>query len=94
MNDDSFEWDNRKAARNLAKHAISFEVAREAFDDPCHIEELDERGDYGEDRFNAIGLVKGRLLVVTYTLRETRVRIISARMAEPKERRQYHEKRN
>lgn len=94
MNDDSFEWDNRKAARNLVKHAISFEVAREVFDDPRHFEEPDEREGYGEDRYNAIGLVKGRLLVVTYTLRETRIRIISARMAEPKERRQYHEQRN
>ena len=41
--------------------------------------------------YNAIGVVKGRLLVVTYALRGTRICIISARMAEPKERRQYHE---
>jgi uncharacterized protein len=92
MNKDDFEWDKKKAARNLADHGVSFEVAREVFDDPHHIEELDDREDYGEDRYNTIGMVKGRLVVVTHTLRGTRIRIISARGAEPKEQRRYHEK--
>ena len=92
MNNDGFEWDRRKAASNLANHGIAFEIACEVFDDPCHIEELDEREDHGEDRYNTIGMVRGRLLLVTHTLRGARIRIISARMAESKERRRYHEK--
>ena len=92
MNDDDFEWHEKKAARNLAEHGISFEVAREIFDDPAVLDQLDDRQDYGEDRFNAIGQVKGRILVVTYTLRGTRIRLISARLAEPHEKRKYHEK--
>ena len=42
MNEDDFEWDDNKAARNVALHRIPFEIAREVFDDPLHIEELDE----------------------------------------------------
>ncbi len=61
------------------------------------IDELDDREDYGEDRFNRTGMVEDRLLVVTYAMRtdeHTRddvVRIISARLAERRERRRYHE---
>jgi uncharacterized DUF497 family protein len=92
MNGDAFEWDENKAARNIAAHGISFEVACEVFDDELAIERPDERGDYGEDRTNITGMVKGRLLTVTYTLRGYKIRLISARMAEPYERRWYHEK--
>ena len=91
MNDDTFEWHAKKAARNLAEHGVSFEVAREVFDDPVKLDEFDDREDYGEDRYNTIGLVKGRLLVVTYTLRGSKIRLISARHPEPHERRKYHE---
>jgi uncharacterized protein len=92
MNEDDFEWDRNKAARNLAAHGISFEVACEVFEDRHAIERPDDREDYGEDRVNITGTVKGRLLTVTYTLRGFRIRLISARMAEPYERRWYHEK--
>jgi uncharacterized DUF497 family protein len=51
----------------------------------------DLREDYGEDRFVLLGMVEDRLLHVTYTMREERVRIISARLAEPRELRRYHE---
>jgi len=91
MNDDDFEWHAKKAARNYAEHGITFEVALEVFDDPDVLDVPDDREDYGEDRFNAIGQVKGRPLVVTYTLRGPKIRLISARLAEPHERRQYHE---
>ena len=93
MNDDNFEWNARKAARNLADHGISFEIAREVFDDPAHLDRCDDSEDYGEDRYNATGLVKGRLLVVSYTMRGAKIRIISARLAEPHERRRYHEEK-
>jgi uncharacterized protein len=58
---------------------------------PFAMIEVDDRQDYGEDRYNVIGLVEDHLLFVAYTLRSNRIRIISARLAEPHERRQYHE---
>jgi uncharacterized protein len=90
MNDD-FEWDKAKAAANLVKHGVSFEQARDAFHDPFAIDFVDDRHDYDEDRLILFGMVENRLLVVAYTLRGDKVRIISAREAEPHERRKYHE---
>jgi uncharacterized DUF497 family protein len=91
MNVDDFEWDDAKAAANLANHGVSFDQARDAFDDPFAIDFVDDREDYGEQRLILVGMVEGRLLVVAHTLRGNKVRIISAREAEPHERRQYHE---
>jgi uncharacterized DUF497 family protein len=59
MNEDDFEWDAKKAARNLAHHGITFGAAREVFDDPYSVERPDDREDYGEDRYNITGMVKG-----------------------------------
>ena len=56
------------------------------------MDEPDDRDVYGEDRFTLIGIADGRLLFVAYTMREDRIRIISARGAEPYEHRIYHEK--
>jgi uncharacterized DUF497 family protein len=53
--------------------------------------EFDDLDAADEPRFNAIGLVDGRMLFVTYTVRDGVVRIISARGAEPHEKRKYHE---
>ena len=92
MNENDFEWDEKKAAENYRKHRITFEVARHVFDDGAAIDEPDDREDYGEARFNIIGMVSGRLLFVTYTIRKRRYRLISARGAEPNENRRYHEK--
>ncbi len=88
---DAFEWDEAKAAENYAKHRVSFEVAIEVFKDAFAIERLDDREDYGEDRYSILGMVDGRILYVAFTLRNGTIRIISARGAEPHERRQYHE---
>jgi uncharacterized DUF497 family protein len=81
MQDDGFEWDDIKAATNLVNHGVSFERARLVFADPFAIGELDDREDYGEDRFIMVGIVEGTLIFVAYTERENRVRIISARRA-------------
>ena len=86
-----FEWDPDKAAQNEADHAVSFETAQDVFDDPFALEWLDDREDYGEDRYIVLGMVDDRLLYVVYTMRNDRIRIISARGAEPHERRRYHE---
>lgn len=81
MQDDRFEWDDEKARANLAKHKVSFETACGVFGDANAIDELDDRLDYDEERSNRTGLVAGRLLTVTYTVRGEHVRIISARKA-------------
>jgi uncharacterized protein len=91
MQDAEFEWDDRKAAANARKHAVTFEMARDVFKDPFAIDELDERADYGEQRSVITGMVEGRLLTVAYTMRGERIRIITARGAEPYEQRRYHE---
>ena len=87
----NFRWDPKKAADNLRRHKVSFETARGVFDDPFALDDIDDREDYGEERSNILGMVEGRLLVVTYTLRAGTTRIISARKAEPHEKRTYHE---
>jgi uncharacterized DUF497 family protein len=85
-----FEWDDAKQQANRKKHRIDFQTASEVFLDPYVIEVEDHDADE-EQRFNAIGMVGGRLLVVTYTIRGAVIRIISARRAEPYEKRKYHE---
>ena len=91
MQDYDFEWDDEKAARNLARHGVDFEAARLAFDDPFAVVREDRRRDYGEDRYILLGMVENHLLAVVHTQRDARIRIISARLAEPRERRRYHE---
>lgn len=86
-----FEWDDAKAARNLADHGVGFDAATSVFNDPFALEWLDDREDYGEDRYVILGSVEGRLLYVAYTMRDEKIRIISARGAGPHERRKYHE---
>ena len=94
MDDGSYRWDDAKAASNYIKHGVTFEAAHDVFKDPFAIEFVDDREDYGEDRFILIGMAGQRLLVVVYTIRDERIRLISARGAEPFEQRQYHEQDN
>jgi uncharacterized protein len=91
MNSDDFEWDDAKAAINRRHHKITFEQAREALADPFIVEWIDQGQDESEERFSALGMVENRLLFVAYTMRGNAIRIISARRAEPFERRRYHE---
>ena len=81
MRDEEFEWDDEKARSNLAKHRIDFRAARYVFEDGGALDEIDDRIDYGEERNRIVGLVNGKLIMVSYTLRERRIRIISARPA-------------
>lgn len=87
MRDDRFEWDDRKAATNLRKHDVSFDLARLVFDDPMALDELDD--EESEDRFARLGMVNGVLLMVIYTQRRDRIRIISARKADKNEQTDY-----
>jgi len=90
MRDVHFEWDDSKAADNWLKHDVTFETAREAFQDPFAVEWIDRDHGAHEQRFTMVGMVENRLLLVAYTLRGERIRIISARKPETNERRKYH----
>jgi uncharacterized DUF497 family protein len=72
------------------KHGLDFDTASKVFFDP-YVIELEDHDVDDELRFNAIGIVDGRVLVVTYTIRGAVIRIISARGTEPHEKRKYHE---
>ena len=89
-----FEWDEEKAASNLRKHRVAFDVAVRVFRDIRRIEEPDLRDQGGEERWKTVGLVSGQELVVIYTERADRVRLISARRAETNERKGYWQNRN
>jgi uncharacterized protein len=85
-----FEWDSVKAAENLEKHRVDFVEASTIFGDPLEVTIPDPDHSEGETRFLSLGLsAQARVLVVAYTEREGRIRIIHARVAEPKERRAY-----
>jgi len=87
-----FEWDRRKAARNVKRHAVSFTEAASAFGDPLSVTIHDPFHSRGEDRFVLIGRTSaGRLVVVVHVDRGDRIRIISARIASPAERRSHEE---
>lgn len=75
-----FEWHDAKAEANWRNHGVSFELATTVFNDAFAIERVDDRENYGEERFIIIGRAEGDLLLfVVYTEREQRIRLISAR---------------
>ena len=84
-----YTWDEEKAVRNLRVHKIAFEDAVTILEG-LTLEQLDERFDYSEERWYAIGLVDGRPVTVIYTdLDEHTRRIISAWKAEKHEQKAY-----
>ncbi|CAN5583100.1 BrnT family toxin [soil metagenome] len=89
---EDFEWDETKANSNLIKHGISFIGATEVFEDEFRYTRDMTRPEYGEERFKAVGMLGSELAAVIYTMRGTKFRIISARNASEKERRQYRER--
>jgi uncharacterized protein len=85
-----FEWDARKAADNERKHGVSFREAMTAFGDERSLTISDPLHSIEEDRFSLIGLSQlGRILVVAFTERGYRIRIISSRLATRRERDAY-----
>ena len=90
-----FEWDAAGARSNVAKHGVSFELAREVWADPLHVV-LPERIEGGELRWHAVGEVGAVvILVVVHAYPdpgdEGRIRIIGARKATRNERRRYEQ---
>jgi uncharacterized DUF497 family protein len=65
----AFTWDDDKAASNFRWHGVRFGYATRVFQDPNQLAWLDDREDYGEARFNVVGLVGDLELFVTYTKR-------------------------
>lgn len=86
-----FEWDENKDRLNRRKHGVSFEEASTVFADPLSVTIPDVAHSLEEDRFVIIGEAGRRLLVVAFTERRKKIRIISARTATPRERRDYEE---
>jgi uncharacterized protein len=86
-----FEWDDRKAAHNVAKHGVPFEYAVRVFLDPRRLDSEDARHDYSEERWLTLGKIEGRLFAVAYTPRGEVMRLISARKANEREQRKYDE---
>ena len=86
-----FGWDTRKAAQNVVKHGVPFEYATRVFLDIQRLDTEDTRHDYREERRITMGKIEGRLFVVAYTPRGEVIRLISARKANDREQRQYHE---
>lgn len=87
-----FEWDPEKATRNLEKHGVSFHEAQTVFDDDLFIVFSDPDHSLGENRHIIMGQSQlGHLLVVSYTERSRKVRLISARKATRQERKAYEE---
>jgi uncharacterized protein len=87
-----FEWDEDKAKKNLNKHDVSFEEASSVFGDPLALTIPDPLHSKEEDRFITLGEShRRRLLVVVSTDRGDKIRIISARVATRRERKDYEE---
>lgn len=85
-----YEWDPKKAAANLRKHGVDFADAATAFSDESALRMTDHISSVDEDRFVLLGTsAPGDVLVVVYTWRGERIRIISARNATPRERMLY-----
>jgi len=88
-----FDWDYLKAEKNLKKHGVSFEVAITAFDDPFALITVDEKHSRTEKREWLLGESDSGVLVVIFTIRQPGniYRLISARLANRKERKQYEQ---
>jgi len=85
-----FEWDAKKARENIKKHGVSFEEASTVFGDLLALTIYDPLHSEEEDRFVTLGeSEKRRLIVVSFTDRDDRIRIISARVARRRERKDY-----
>ena len=86
-----FEWDENKNKSNIQKHGIDFNDSANIFDHAMVIK-LDKRADYGESRWIGLGQLESIVIIIVFTKRNDRMRIISIRKASKQERRIYFEK--
>ncbi|MFI4964536.1 MAG: BrnT family toxin [Caulobacterales bacterium] len=82
------EFDPAKDEANIRKHGLSLALAKDLEIDTAHVMK-DTRQDYGEDRLIAVGPLNGRLCVLAFTVRKGKMRAISLRRANPRERRRF-----
>jgi uncharacterized DUF497 family protein len=88
----NFEWDNKKATSNLKKHGVSFEEAMSCFYDPLQIAFEDPDTIAKEQREILVAhSARGKVLLVVYTVRDQKIRIISARKVTKQEEKNYAE---
>jgi uncharacterized DUF497 family protein len=88
-----FGWDAAKAQTNWAKHKVRFEAVIAAFLDEARIDFDVSQAGQGEARRKTVGMIRGRLFTVVYTVRGETMRIISARRANTKEVKRYDQVR-
>ena len=86
-----FEWDPAKNRSNFAKHGLHFADAELVFGGPC-VSFVDDRFDYGEERFVTLGLLAGRLVTIAHVPRGEATRIISMRKANRREQKIYQKR--
>ena len=86
-----YEWDDNKRVANLVRHKVDFADAV-AFEWDTALETIDDRFDYGETRWVALGFIGSKLHVMVYTFRGSKIRIISLRKANKREK-IFYEKR-
>ena len=86
-----FEWDEGKSERCLAERGFDFAYAARAFFDPDRVVHADTRRNYGEERYQLMGMIEQRLFVLVYTPRPGAMRIISARKANQREVQHYED---
>ena len=86
-----FEWDKRKNQANIEKHGLGFADAHKVFESPMLVK-IDDRKDYGEDRWIGIGLMDTRVVVIVFTEPiENATRVISFRKVRTDERKRYEQ---
>ncbi len=87
-----FEWDENKNETNKKKHSFSFDEAKEVFNDSNRITYESNSSGNDEKRYITVGKILNLLYSVVFTFRDTVIRIISARRANDKERKDYKQK--
>ncbi len=85
-----FEWDDEKRRQNISKHGVDLIHAALIFEGST-LTKIDDRLDYGEERFTSLGLVDGMAFVVVHTPRGENIRLISARKGGRKDYEKYQE---
>ena len=87
-----YEWDGAKNRSNFAKHGLSFADAEQVLTGPC-VTFVDDRFNYGEERFNTLGLLAGRVVFIAHAPRGDDItRIISMRKANRREQKIYQKR--
>jgi uncharacterized DUF497 family protein len=87
----AYEWDDAKNRSNFAKHGLDFADAELVFAGPC-VTFVDNRFEYGEERFITLGLLAGRLVAIAHAPRGEATRIISMRKANRREQKIYQKR--